>query len=130
MAMVFDLTTGKTVNWTMLLPKSAGATSYADSVSDGSTMGALVLPALTKILTAAADAECKDAFQDPQSFLMWPDAQHGTLVAQPFDLPHVVQGCAKEIDLTMEQARKLGFDESLLGAIEKAHSQIAATPKR
>jgi hypothetical protein len=120
------MATGKPVNWAMLLLNSAGATSFVDSVSDGSTMGALVLPALKEMLVASADADCKDAFQDPQSFLMWPDAKHEMLVAQPFDLPHVVQACADEIDLTMVQARKLGFDESLLGAIEQAHRDFAA----
>jgi hypothetical protein len=29
----------------------------------------------------------------------------------------------------MDQARRLGFDESLLTAIEKAHRQTSVTPK-
>jgi len=130
MAMVFDMTTGTPVNWPAQFPQSAGASSFVDSVGDGSKVGALVLPALLKMYAAAASEECKDAFQDPQSFLIWPDAQHETLVAQAFDLPHVAQACADEFALTMEQARKLGFDEGVLSAIEQAHRQIAATPKR
>jgi hypothetical protein len=129
MAMVFDMTTGTPVNWPAQFPQSAGASSFVDLVGDGSKVGALVLPALLKMYAAAASEECKDAFQDPQSFLIWPDAQHGTLVVQAFDLPHVTQACANEFGLTMEQARKLGFDESVLSAIEQAHHQIAATPK-
>jgi len=129
MAMVFDMTTGAPVNWLALLPKSAGASSFVDSVEDGSKMGALVLPALQAINLAKASDECKEAFQDSQSFLIWPDAQHETLVAQAFDLPHAADACAIELGLTMEQARKLGFDESVLRAIEQAHRQIAATPK-
>jgi hypothetical protein len=50
-------------------------------------------------------------------------------VAQPFDLPHVVQACANEINLTLDQARKLGFDESLLTAIQEAHSRVSAASK-
>jgi len=50
-------------------------------------------------------------------------------VAQTFDLNHAADGCANEIGLTMGQLRKLGFDESVLRAIEQAHRQIAATPK-
>lgn len=130
MAMVFDMTSGAPVNWTKLVVKSVGASEYADTVSDGSTVGALVLPALQKMNIAAADADCKDAFQNPQSFVMWPDAKHETLVAQPFNLPRVVQACANKIDLTMDQARKLGFDESLLTAIGQAHRQTSVTPKR
>lgn len=128
MALVFDMTTGVPVNWTTLVAKSAGASSYSDTITDGSTVGALILPALQKMNIDAADADCKDAFGDPQSFLLWPDAKSGTLVAQPFDLPHVVQACAQEIHLTIEQARNLGFSETLLSAIEQAHRAIAATP--
>jgi hypothetical protein len=130
MAMVFDMTTGTPVNWPAQFPKSAEASSFVDSVEDGSKVGALVLPALLKIYAAAATSECKDAFQNTQSFLLWPDAQHGTLVAQAFDLPHAAQDCADELDVTIEQARKLGFDESVLIAIEQAHRQMVANPKR
>lgn len=128
-AMVFDMTTGIPVDWVETVAKSAGATANGDMASDGSRIGALVLPALQKINLAAASAECKDAFEDPQPFLLWPDARHGTLVAEAFDLPHVVRACAEEIPLTLEQARKLGFNESLLSAIERAHSQASAAPK-
>jgi hypothetical protein len=125
MAMVFDLTTGAPVNWVAMVAKSATPSAFSDSVSDGSTMGALILPDLAKMNLAGADADCKDAFQDPQSFQLWPDAQLDRLVAQPFDLPHVVQACANEIALTLDEARKLGFDEGLLGAIAQAHRQAA-----
>jgi hypothetical protein len=130
MAMVFDMTTGAPVNWPAQFPQSARASSFVDLVGDGSKVGALVLPALLKIYAAAASEECKDTFQDSQSFLIWPDVQHGTLVAQAFDLPHVAQACADEFGLTIEQARKLGFDESVLRAIEQAHRLMAVTPKR
>lgn len=129
-AMVFDMTTGAPVDWTKMVAKSPVASVNSATLSDGSTTGTLVLLALQKINLAAADADCKDAFQDPQPFLMWPDAKRGTLVAQPCDLPHVVQACANEINLTMDQARKLGFDESLLTAIEQAHRQTSVAPKR
>jgi hypothetical protein len=128
MAMVFDMSNGAPVSWTELVAKSAGASLYAGTFWDGSTVGALVLPALQKMNASSADADCKDAFQNPQPFLIWPDAKHETLVAQPFDLPHVVQACANEIDLTMDQARKLGFDEALLSAIQQAHRRTVVKP--
>ena len=130
MALVFDMGTGEQVNWTELIVKSAGASPYAGTAWDGSTVRALVLPALQNMNSASADADCKDAFQNPQPFLIWPDAKHQTLVAQPFDVPHVVQACAVEIDLTMDQAHKLGFNEVLLDAIRQAHSQTAVKPVR
>lgn len=128
-AMVFDMTTGAPVDWTKMVAKSPVASVNSTTLSDGKTTGTLILPALQKISLAAADADCKDVFQGQQPFLMWPDAKRGTLVAQPCDLPHVVQACAIEIHLTMDHARKLGFDESLLTAIEQAHRRTTVTSK-
>ncbi|MGC2110181.1 MAG: hypothetical protein WA655_11740 [Candidatus Korobacteraceae bacterium] len=126
-ALVFDMNTGAPVDWTKLVAASAGASAYTDTATDGSTIGALVLPALQTRNVAAANADCKDVFQDPQSFLLWPDAKSGMLVAEPFDLPHAVAACAQQLKLTMPQARQLGFSESLLSAIEEAHRQIAVS---
>ena len=97
---------------------------------DGSTVGALVLPSLQPLAVAAAVDDCKDAFSDAQPFQIWLDAKRGTLVAQPFGLPHAAQVCAQEMHLTIDQARKMGFSESILAALEQAHLQMAATPKR
>lgn len=127
-ALVFDMNTGTQVDWMVLVAKTAGAPTYMDTVSDGSTAKALILPALRKMSVATAVPDCKDAFQDSQSYLIWPDARHGRLVAQPFDLPHVVGACAEEIHLTMGQARKLGFDETLLKAIDQAHHRVVSKP--
>jgi hypothetical protein len=121
MALVFDMTTGSPVNWVLQVPKSAGASSYTDNTMDGSTVGALVLPSLRPLAVAAAEDDCKEAFSDEQSFQIWLDAKRGTLVAQPFGLPHAAQACAQEIHLTIDQARKLGFSESILAALEQAH---------
>lgn len=128
-SIVFDMTTGATVNWVALLPKSAQASAYSETASDGSTVGALILPALRKSLVASATADCKDAFLNPQPFLIWPDAKREVLVTQPFDLPTAVLACANEIDLTIDQARKLGFDGTLLTAIEQAHRQTGIDNK-
>lgn len=128
LAMVFDLTTGAPANWVTLLAKSANASTYSDSITDGTKVGALVVPALLAMSKAKADADCKDAFQDPQSYQLWPDAKSGKLIAEPFDLPHAVAACAEDLALTTDQARKLGFDEGLLGAIEQAHRQSLPAP--
>jgi hypothetical protein len=127
-AMVFDVTTGALVDWSTPVANSAGASPKVGSGLDGATASRLAFPALEKINVSRADAECKDAFGLPQSFVIWPDAKKGTLIVQEADLPHVVQACAKEIALTMNEARKLGFDESLLRAIELGHRQSVASP--
>jgi hypothetical protein len=130
MAQVFDMTTGYLVDWDELLSASAGASSENDTVLDGTSVDALVLPGLQKMDFFVHHGDCKDATLKPKSFLIWPDARYGTLVAAPFSLPHAIQGCAKEIGLTMDQARILGFDESLLSAIKQAHDQNSARTKR
>jgi hypothetical protein len=127
LAMVFDLTTGKPVNWMNFIGKLANASAYSDSNSDGTTVGALIVPKLRAMALANAKEECKEAFQNPQSFQLWPDAKSGTLIAEPFGLPHVVAACAEELALTPDQARKMGFDETLLSAIAQAHRQFAAS---
>ena len=130
MALVFDMTTGSPVNWVLQVPKSAGASAYTDNTMDGSKMGALILPALRPMAVAAAVDDCKEAFSDAQSFQIWLDAKRGTVVAQAFGLPHAGAECAQEINLTIDQARKMGFSETILIALEQAHLQIAAAQKR
>ena len=127
-ALVFDMATGMPVNWLTRIPNSAGASNYSDTVADGSIADALALPALRRMSITAAVPECRDAFNDPQPFLLWPDARKERLVAQPFDMPHAVQACAEEIDLTIEQARQLGFAEDLLEAIREAHRNPGVQP--
>ncbi|MGB8259044.1 MAG: hypothetical protein WCE75_01780 [Terracidiphilus sp.] len=124
-AMVFDMTTGTPVNWLALVAKGAGAKAFVDSVIDGTKVGALILPGLKKINLAAAEKDCREAFLDPQSFQLWPDAKKGALIAEAFDLPNVVAACANPFALTAEQARGLGFDAALLAAIDAAHVRAA-----
>jgi hypothetical protein len=72
--------------------------------------------------------DCKHVFDSAKDYQIWPDAKKGELVALATDLPHVIQGCAEEISLTLDQARKLGFSERLLTAIDQAHrAQTAAS---
>jgi hypothetical protein len=127
LAMVFDLASGKPVNWMNLIGKSADASAYSDSNSDGNTVGALIVPALRVMTLAKADKECRDAFRNPQAYQLWPDAKSGTLIAEPFGLPHVVAACADDIALTPDQARNVGFDEALLSAIAQAHLHFVAS---
>jgi hypothetical protein len=126
LAIVFDLTTGGPMNWMTFIAESADVSAYSDSNSDGTTVDALIIPALRPLTIAHASEECKDAFQNPQPYQLWPDAKSGTLTAEPFGLPHVVAACADDLKLTLDQARKLGFGETLLSAIAQAHRQLAA----
>ena len=127
-ALVFDLRNGSLLDWPTLIAKSAGASSRLGSGLEGATNPLVLFPALEKINAVAADKDCKDAFRNEQPFLVWPDAKRESLVIEAVDMPHVVQACADEVPLTMDQARQLGFDESLLSAIDDAHRRIESQP--
>jgi hypothetical protein len=104
--------------------------SYADSGATGKNGQplALIYPALMEMYMKDPDngGDCKDAYQDPQSFMIYPDAKTGTLIVSAFDLPHVVQACANDMTLTLDQAKKLGFDHGFLDAVAAAHQQPGA----
>jgi hypothetical protein len=112
-----------------LVDKSAGASLSKDELGDEDGTPPLRLPKLKVIYAAAEEDYCQDYFKDKRSFVLWPDAESGTLVADVAGLPHFALPCKNELKLTIEQARKLGFDESLLQAIEEAHRIAAARRK-
>jgi hypothetical protein len=120
-AMVFDLDSGRPVNWMRLLAASAKAGPHSDSMYDGTTVGTLIVPALLAMSKDKAGADCKDTFEEDQSYQLWPDAKTGTLFAEPFGMPHAVAACADDLALPIDQARKLGFDETVLNALDRAH---------
>ena len=98
-----------------------GASLSKDELGDEDGTPPLRLPELRVIYAVAEEDYCQDYFKDQRSFVLWPDAESGTLVAEVAGLPHVALPCKNELKLTIEQARKLGFDESLLQSIEEAH---------
>jgi len=129
---LFDLSTGNAVDWTKLV-NSPGVKNFGDTGADGQLgqPSALIDPALTAAYMKWDEAQggfsdCKDAFQDEQSFMIWPEAKSGMLMVEPFDLPHVVQACASDMPLTLDQAKKLGFNQTFLDAVAAAHQQPGA----
>jgi hypothetical protein len=134
-ALVFDMDAGgQPVDWRSLMTESAEAVPASDSSLDGAPSSSLVMPALTEMAVSRAGPECKRAFnpQGDLTFLVWPDAKRGRIVAQATGLPHGVQACQTEIALTPEQARQAGFGDQFLALIEQAHriTAIARRPSR
>jgi hypothetical protein len=127
--LVFNLETGEQVDWSSLIDKSVGASLSRGELGDENGTPPLRLPGLKVIYAAVEDDDCKRYFEDERSFVLWPDAGSGTLIAEVAGLPHVALPCKNDLKLTIEQARKLGFDESLLQAIEKAHRIAAGDSK-
>jgi hypothetical protein len=122
-ALVFNIETGKEVDWSAMVPKSAGASLPNNVMGDEDGTPPLILPKLQGMYAAAqeADSDCHGYFEEERPFTLWPEAESGTLVAEVAGLPHVALPCKNELKLTIGQARVLGFDDSLLQAIEEAH---------
>jgi len=126
---VFDLNTGEAVDWTKLV-HAAGVKTYSDTGADGKLGAplALVDPALKAMYLKDPDnaGDCVTAYDDEQSFILWPEAKTGTLKVEAFDLPHAAQACANDITLTADQAKSLGFNADFLKAVAAAHQQQGA----
>jgi hypothetical protein len=127
-ALVFDLNTGGSVDWTKLLPELAQRTG-ADTAGDGSTtLGTVSSDRLSDLYRDLAkrgggDPECVDALKETElNFLLWPDAKQDGLVVQP-DLAHVIAACGPALPIPLETLRSLGVDAGFLKAIAAAHRQ-------
>jgi hypothetical protein len=130
---VFDLDTGAPVVPSTLLAPSANATQADESPQDGALESSTVFPALLPIYEELTRHDCDDVIEQSKSFLIWPDEGTGHVVVQPDQLPGAAAGCGVPAQLTLDQARKLGFDDKLLNAIDQGHRHWMAasqTPKR
>jgi hypothetical protein len=123
-ALVFDLQSGALVRALGIAEKAPDAAEYVNQTS-GDRVYQLVLPGLKRAYREAATKDCKEDFDYyGDSYLIWPDAASGTLVAMAGDLPNVVLECATELKMPLDEARRLGFDEVLLQAIAEAHKRV------
>ena len=121
--LVYDLTTGRPVDWLKLLPPGAnGLKAVLDTAGDGSRVGVVVWPWLTARAASQADADCKSAFteQADLEFALWLDGPGHQVVAQPFSFPHAQTACAEPIKIPAEEAHKLGFAKDLTDALQAA----------
>ena len=130
-ALVYDLGTGRPVNWAQLLPKALVSAVHTDTAGDGTTIGLVVTSkAMRDLYVHKAFAtlgredrkDCADTLNAPDlAFQIWPDAKAGGLGLQP-DLPHVVMACGDPQVISVAELRRLGVAEPLLSAIEAAHA--------
>ena len=120
--LVYDLATGSPVNWVRLFPPEVKA--VLGTASDGSKVGEIVWPELTRRAKAQAEAECKPVFDDqaPVGFVISLDARAGALDATPTEFPHVVQACENPVALKLADLRALHFSPGLIEALEAAHA--------
>lgn len=128
-AVIFNLETGEPADPLSWLTGAANASHADEDAPDHALEGSIVLPALVPIYQDLTHHDCDNIKDASQAFLVWPDARSGHIVVQADLLPGSAGACGIPAELTPDQARKLGFDESLLGAIEQAHRMAAAAPR-
>lgn len=133
LALVYDLETGRPVNWAALLPASLGLKTTIDSHFDGTRIGMLRSPALSALYWSAIkdgpDAEdCRDVVTDDDvAFQAWPVASDDAVVLQPASLPHAVKACAIMAALPTAMLRRMGANPALLDDIDAAHARASRT---
>jgi hypothetical protein len=126
-ALVYDLVTGRPVNWQKLLPARLAKTASLDSAGDGTMIGQIASPDLhalyRKVAGPGEDKDCAEVLADPDlTFQLWPDAKAGGVALEPASLPHVVKACAATAVIPTASLRKLGADKGLLDAVDAAHA--------
>lgn len=135
-AIVYDLATGKPVDWTTLLPSSLTGTLSLQAGMDDTKTVALASKKLFDIylklyrpVSAGGketdeDRECREAVKmagsdAPPPMSAWLDAKQGGLAVQ-FDLAHVVQACADAVIIPVAMLKAEGAKAALTDALEAA----------
>lgn len=116
-ALVFDLQTGRPVDWRPLAPASLHAEAVTGTAPDGATLGYFAAPAFGKLLAKPAD-ECPDADSlEGLQIALRPDRLRGGLVLALRGFNHATQACESETTLRPAQLRRLGFAPELVEAL-------------
>lgn len=134
-ALVFDLTTGELLDGSPLLENNSAikTTPTKDTVHyPQSDKFVISGTALDDLVIAAANDSCKESLQeiehDPASTILysvWPDAKSDQVVVKPVSLSYQdYLMCSEEVGIPLAEARKLGFSESFLQAIDEAHRAV------
>lgn len=122
--LVYDLTTGRPVDWIKLLPH--GARAALNEAVDGTRVGVVEWPWLQRRAMREADGDCKESFSYGKTdFALWLDGKAGTVMAQPFEVPHTLIVCTGPVAITVAEARTLGFAQELTDALAAAQATAA-----
>lgn len=129
LALVFDLQTGKLVDWRTLLPVVLATSTTLDGSLDGGKVGLVGSDELSRIyqklyparpqdgMSKEDWASCREAVGEAQAFLMWPAVTPHGLALQPADLPHVVAACGVVVVVPTATLRGMGASQQLVDAL-------------
>ncbi len=137
-ALVYDLQTGRPLDWTTMLPARLLSRLHVEEAGCcGPKIAFLSSPDLDRLYVRTLKAterdtqrwsNCSDAINDASlDFVAWPDAKQNGVVLQPV-LAHAVAACADEALVSVSNLRSLGAAERFVRAIEEGHSQLEASP--
>lgn len=129
MSIVYDLTTGRPVDWTHLLPPSLTGTVALEEQADGTKVVTLASKRLFDLYMAgyrageapSADLDaCKQAFVEstsggPPAMMVWLDAKGGGLAVQ-VELEHAEAACVEPVVISAAVLRTEGAQSALLKA--------------
>lgn len=135
LAMVFDLKSGRPVNWPALLPKSLSIVGTSDSYFDGTKIGMIGSKKLAKLYRDVVKSnpsaeECDSLLEmSDLTFQAWPDAAAGGIALHPSDLPHASKVCAITAVVSTATLRRMGADTALLDDIDIMHARLSSPRK-
>ena len=87
-ALVFELRTGRLVDWAAVLPPDLAGSTVAGTTADGARVGIVRSPGLLALAQRDAEAECAAALRDDAAgFVLWPAADG--LTARPVGMAHI-----------------------------------------
>jgi hypothetical protein len=135
-SIVYDLATGKPVDWTQLLPASLTGTVALEQQGDGTKVVTLTSKRLFELYMAGYGAgavprsdleECKQAFLDEATdglpgMMVWLDAKGGGLAVQ-VGLAHVEKACEEPVVIPAAMLRTEGARAALLQAFDARQRQ-------
>ena len=127
LALVYDLSTGRPVDWRQLLGPRLVTATRTDTVLDGSRIGVARSAELSRLYQRALKKrsdydpawwkQCEDTLTaDDLDYVLWPDAKTHGLVAEP-QVVHAVAPCAEDVTIPAAGLRQAGADPALLEAL-------------
>jgi hypothetical protein len=132
-ALIFDLDTGELLDGSTIVAKDSQIkVALASSIPRYPQSDKFLLssPALDRITIARANEDCKRTLKDvedgqgssPILYSVWPEAEKNMVVVMPVSLGYLdYLTCAEEVEISPDQARKLGFAGRFLASIAEAH---------
>ena len=126
-ALTYDLAAGRPVDWGKLLGPRLVTTTAVDNVIDGTTIGLVSSPELSRLYVRTLKAkggedagwwkDCDDVLADPDlRFSVWPNAKTHALMIEP-ELAHAVQACGDDAAISVATLRAFGASPDLLSAL-------------